>query len=96
MQIIIDIDDEDYDDITLTGENTINLGVLLDLREAVRNGIPLPKGATNGDVIKAMFPNAEISYGLNGIIGVKFIHMKVFDSDWWNVPYIEADRSEKE
>ena len=44
MQIVINIDDEDYDDITLTGENTINLGVLLDLREAVRNGTPLPKG----------------------------------------------------
>jgi hypothetical protein len=44
MQIVINIDDEDYDDITLTGENTINLGVLLDLREAVRNGTPLPSG----------------------------------------------------
>ena len=44
MQIVINIDDEDYDDITLTGENIINLGVLLDLREAVRNGTPLPKG----------------------------------------------------
>ena len=41
--VIINIDDEDYDNITLTGENTINLGVLLDLREAVRKGKPLPK-----------------------------------------------------
>ena len=44
MQIVINIDDEDYDNITLTGGNIINLGVLLDLREAVRNGTPLPKG----------------------------------------------------
>ena len=44
MQIVINIDDEDYDNITLTGKNIINLGVLLDLREAVRNGTPLPKG----------------------------------------------------
>ena len=49
MRIVINIDDEDYDDITLTGENTINLGVLLDLREAVRKGTPLPKG--HGDLI---------------------------------------------
>ena len=56
MQIVINLDDEDYDDITLTGENTINLGVLLDLREAVRNSTPLPENATNGDVIKAIFP----------------------------------------
>jgi hypothetical protein len=44
MQVVINIDDENYDDITLTGENTINLGVLLDLREAVRKGTPLSKG----------------------------------------------------
>ncbi len=44
MQILINIDDEDYDDITLAGGNTINIGVLLDLREAVRKGAPLPKG----------------------------------------------------
>lgn len=51
MQIVINIDDEDYDDITLTGENIINLGVLLDLREAVRKGTPLPKG--HGKLIDA-------------------------------------------
>ena len=43
MQIVISIDNEDYNNITLTGENTINIGVLLDLREAVRKGKPLPK-----------------------------------------------------
>ena len=43
MQIVINIDDEDYDDIILT-ENIINLGVLLDLREVVRKGTPLPEG----------------------------------------------------
>lgn len=31
-------------EITQTGENTINLGELLDLRESVRNGTQLPKG----------------------------------------------------
>ena len=44
MQIVIDISSEDYDDIRLTGENTINLGVLLALRQAVRNCIRLPEG----------------------------------------------------
>ena len=53
--------------------------------------INIPKRAhpTNGDVIKALFPNAEINYGLNGVVGVKFIHMTVFDLDWWNAPYKE-------
>jgi len=44
MKIVIELSEEDYNDITLTGKNTINLGVLLTLRKAVRNGIPLPKG----------------------------------------------------
>lgn len=48
MQIVIKLAEEDYNDITLTGENTINLGVLLALRKAVRNGTPLPKG--HGDL----------------------------------------------
>lgn len=44
MQIVIDIDEEDYNDLTPTGENTIPLSALLRLREALRNGTPLPKG----------------------------------------------------
>lgn len=43
MKIVIELSEEDYNDITLTGENTINLGVLLALRKAVRNGTPLPE-----------------------------------------------------
>lgn len=41
MQIVIDIDEEDYNDLTLTGENTIPLSALLHLREALRNGTPV-------------------------------------------------------
>ena len=49
MQIVIKLAEEDYNGITLTGENTINLGVLLALRKAVRNGTPLPE--EHGDLI---------------------------------------------
>ncbi len=38
VKLVIEMSKEDYDDLMLTGENTINLGVLLDLRKAVRNG----------------------------------------------------------
>ena len=44
MQIIIDITDDIYTELTKTGENEINLGILLALREAVRQGTTLPKG----------------------------------------------------
>ena len=41
MKLIIDISEEEYKDLMQTGENTINLGELLDLRNSVRNGTPL-------------------------------------------------------
>ncbi len=55
--------------------------------------IPLPDGATNGDVIKALFPNVPVDnffqdtisfYPLmpNGLTDE--IH---FDECWWNAPY---------
>ena len=43
MKIVIKIDDDAYKDLIQTGENTINLGVLLALREAVKNGTPIPE-----------------------------------------------------
>ena len=91
MQIVINIDDEDYDDITLTGENTINLGVLLDLREAVRNGKILPKG--HGD-LKDM-GNLQYVFDLTRediIYSGKDIERAVKSMK----SIIEADRSEEE
>lgn len=49
----------------------------------------LPKGATNGDMIKAMFPYGK--YGTNGnevhVYGVGGNGCLVFTLDWWNAPY---------
>lgn len=51
--------------------------------------IPIPKGATNGDMIKTMFPYG--SYGTNGewvhVFGVGGNGILVFKRDWWNAPY---------
>ena len=62
--------------------------------EMIANGTPIPDNATNGDVIKAMFPNIQISdsevmknvytgipYG--ELIGANIDCMR----DWWNAPY---------
>lgn len=53
--------------------------------------IEIPKGVTNGDVIKVMFPNIEIE----GIWGdpIKSIAVRIgfetsyFALDWWNAQY---------
>lgn len=60
--------------------------------------IPIPKGATNGDVIKAMFPNIEaneIKTNTGGYIEVKYLDTTdkcdatAFRKNWWNASYTE-------
>ena len=46
--------------------------------------VEIPKGATNGDVIKAIFLN-EVGYG-EGATCIYYRKM-CFDLDWWNSPY---------
>lgn len=40
MKVLIDIPSEEYKELAQTGENTINLGALLDLRNALSAGTP--------------------------------------------------------
>lgn len=53
--------------------------------------INIPEGATNGDVIKAMFPNAyDISNGKGGVSVYNFGGTEIpygFNEIWWNAPY---------
>ena len=61
------------------------------LHKSQSNYIEIPKGVTNGDVIKIMFPNIEIE----GIWGdpIKSIAVQIgfgtsyFALDWWNTQY---------
>ena len=65
------------------------------------DAILIPKGATNGDMIKAMFPNAEISLlkseheKTKVAVEWKFEplpnYYNLFFEDWWNAPYREVE-----
>ena len=46
----------------------------------------MPDGMTNGDAIKAMFPNANI-WGHNYMYMEDEVYLHKFDADWWNAPY---------
>ena len=52
----------------------------------------IPDNATNGDMIKAMFPKCK-EVGISGIGNIKSIAVDIglgtsyFSFDWWNVPY---------
>ncbi len=67
------------------------------LREWITMVNQIPTGATNGDVIKAMFPDAKIGRGFYGIENTPLICLNLgtnhaayemtFIEDWWNAPY---------
>lgn len=100
MQIVIDIPDVIYSMVRNTGTYGM---YRFNSTKAIKNGTPLPEGhcinipedATNGDVIKMIFPNADtfteedcphiVNISLGG-------YAQTFRDSWWNAPY----RSESE
>ena len=60
----------------------------------IHNAIIIPRGATNGDMIKAMFPNCEQKENIhNGYFEMYFdddfgnpSYMTV-SKNWWNAPF---------
>ena len=93
MKLIIDIPGEDYNDI-ITCNPEVETEYVLDLlMKCVDNGTPIPDNATNGDVIKAMFPNTEVDdydYGKDPVIdvyGIDDTEYITLRKAWWNAPY---------
>lgn len=87
MQIVINIDDEDYKTLVQCGENVIDLGLLLRLRNLVRESKPLPKGHGKiGDLdrLYSVFEKNVVSADA---------FKELFD---YAPTIIEADRSEDE
>ena len=108
MKLIIDIPEEYYDGIRQISEETSTADMLIikngkplddELKEiwtvirTVWNGTPIPDNATNGDVIKAMFPNTEVDdydYGKDPVIdvyGIDDTEYITLRKAWWNSPY---------
>ena len=90
MKLVITINDDLYDDYLKRGATLPKYGTAIgSLYEALWNGVPLPEQATNGDMIKAMFPNVEVKEKNNGYevyfgIGTA---IQFFNHQWWNAPY---------
>lgn len=68
---------------------------LYDARKLLKYAIPIPEGATNGDMIKAMFPNAQIDYHEKSDLVDDYVTVFIKGCDtcqdysygWWNAPY---------
>ena len=69
-------------------KSEITLGEYERMRDPLRNVIPIPEGATNGDIIKAMFDVSQIVIEGNVIhvyANEWWLHLDY--KDWWNSPY---------
>lgn len=49
--------------------------------------IEIPEGATNGDMIKAVFPNCVIDEDFGGAVITNVDDTQYWRKDWWNSPY---------
>ena len=85
MQLVIDIPENTYKQIqALARNNYFEHDICGNSMRRIANGTPIPEGATNGDMIKAMFPNISIyEHGSTYSINNEYD----FNSTWWNAPY---------
>ena len=91
-KVVIDISDADYKSIT---EDYISYADTESGRvfKAIKEGTVLPEHPTNGDMIKALFPNNH--YEVSSVSINDFNEAMIecleddtyFDLDWWNAPY---------
>lgn len=90
IRLVIEIDKDKYDRLDYLD--------VITLKEIIRNGKPLTKNPTNGDVIKALFSDAKVNVTkYSYVVEVKLpYHTEydtglLFDREWWNSPYKEED-----
>ena len=99
MKLIIDIPEETYKtiintsfvgDVDLTfkqlAKDIVQTNVIFKLIDAVDNVTFIPDNVTNGDVIMAMFPNANV-YEHNGDATYSVNNEYNFNATWWNALY---------
>ena len=78
-------------DIERYDRNYNSMEVYITQGELDREYIHIPENATNGDVIKALFPNTKIQEGELYTIWDVGTDNVSFWNDWWNVPYKRGD-----
>lgn len=78
MQAVIEIPKFVYD-MTKAQKKVIDADVEI-VGKAIVEGSVLPDNATNGDVVKALFPNIDKNF--SNVIDIKL---------WWNAPYKVGD-----
>ena len=81
-----------------SGNEILEIVLKEDIDEAPTiEAIPIPKDATNGDVIRMMFPNAQIDYHEDNELVEDYVAVYIkgcdicqnyhYPLDWWKSPY---------
>lgn len=99
MRVIVEIDEEIYEHARTKSEDSNDEWNAM---RAIANSIPLPANPTNGDVVKAMFPDARIlDMSEVGVVQLVWEGIDVFlgesrnfSCDWWNASYKEVKADE--
>ena len=94
MKVLVDMDGRVYKEVKSPHiESGYNAN---DCYDAIRKGIPIYDNATNGDVVKMLFPNADIEEYFDGIPCLYTVTTELpsghkqfvtYPLDWWNAPY---------
>ena len=90
MKLIIDIPEKMY--------HMINAGFYDygDMNVIIQNGTPIPDNATNGDIIKTLYPNREfINKGDVYWYPLDYLFHE-FSPSWWDSPYDPNKTDEEE
>lgn len=88
MKLIIDIDKNDYEKLK---DGHIAFSIL----DVMQNGTPIPDNATNGDVIKTIYPKgitAKFATFMRFIDGEHYFNCS---EEWWNASYQKGDKNER-
>lgn len=102
MKLLIEIDEKTYNDVQNGKIYRLSRDVLQESVSAIKNGVSIPDNATNGDVIEAMFPKAEIEENdvtnTFGIIWEKTERLTIYNANfarvWWDAPYREEHNAD--
>lgn len=102
MKVLVEIPDEEFEQLGNYENLTVRRAQLLanDIVARVRDGqpikgaIPIPDGATNGDMIKMLFPNLMVTVLSDAkpipyvmVMGENYEFNNTYPLDWWNSPY---------
>ena len=95
---LIDANKIEYENIYVYPTDNSNykecVGKSAKVREA-ETVLTIPENPTNGDMIKALFPDISITE-IGGGATIVVANDYRFNSNWWNAPYTGLNKSEPE